>query len=448
MNLKYRLSLYTALLFSLLIFIAFTIIYITFNKWMEQEKLQSLENKALLAAIYYLEHDEQTTHEKKFISNKLRETISKTNIALYNDNNTLDKGEMSEDSEITIKFLENIRKNKKQNFVSEKYFYSGLFYNDNEGDFVVIVRELKDDFNANSQTLLEILLLVCLIGMILIFFSSLFLSQLAFKPLNKIIDQIKGKNNLNLTQPIQTYDTYTEIVDLVNTYNNFIDRLDQTFQVQKNFIDYVSHELRTPITAILGTLEVTNTKNRTIAEYKTTINVLKQYVVDLDETLDNMMLLSGAKTTFEFKTIRIDEIIWEVVEHAILYHNATIEVAIEVANPDILQINGNQQLLYLAINNLVGNAIKYSNNALVIIQLKQQNNILLIYIKDQGIGILEEDYSQIKQNFYRGKNTQAYQGKGIGLSIANTILSLHHIKLNIYANQPKGTCLELKIDAK
>lgn len=446
MNLKYRLAFYSALVFTLLIFIASTIIYITFNKGMEREKIESLENKSLLAAIYYLEHDEQTTHEKNFISNKLRKSISKKNIGLYNSDNQLDKGEMTEVIEITPNYLEKVRKNKKYSFITNKYFYSGLFYSDNEGDFVVVTRELKDDFNSNLQTLLEILVLVSIIGMILIFFSSLFLSQLAFKPLTKIIEQIKNRNNHNLTQPIKTNDAYTEIVDLVNTYNSFLNRLDQTFQVQKNFIDYVSHELRTPITAILGTLEVTNTKNRTPTEYKATINVLKQYVIDLDETLDNMMLLSGAKTTFEFIKIRIDEIIWEVVEQAILYHNANIEVDIKVTNSDILVLKGNQQLLHLAINNLVENAIKYSNNNLVKIQLLQKQNYLHIYIIDQGIGILDEDILHIKQNFYRGKNTQNYQGKGIGLSIANIILNLHNIQLNIKANQPKGTCLELQIN--
>jgi len=446
MNLKYRLSIYTALIFTLLIFVSTTIIYFTFYKWMQKEKLETLENKALLAAIYYLEHDEQTPHEKKFISNKLRETISKTNIAIYSDINILERGEMINSSDISKEYLTKIRKNKNQNLITENYFYSGLFYTDNEGDFVVITREPKSEFNSNSKTLLEILFLVSVIGLILVFFSSLFLSHLAFKPLSKIIAQIKNRDNSNFTQPIVNQYNYTEITDLVNTYNHFIDRIDQTFQVQKNFIDYVSHELRTPITALLGTLEVTDTKNRTQIEYRESIKTLKQYVIDLEETLNNMMLLSGAKTTFEFKTIRIDEIIWEVVEHAILYHKATIEVNINVKNPDLLQITGNQQLLHLAINNLVENAIKYSNNKLVKIKLEQKQEFLNIYIIDQGIGILDEDMAKIKQNFYRGKNTQMYHGKGIGLSMANIILTLHNIKLNIKPNKPKGSCLELEIN--
>ncbi|UYW02620.1 HAMP domain-containing histidine kinase [Flavobacterium agricola] len=415
---------------------------------MEHEKLETLENKALLAAIYYLEHDEQSEVEKNFTSSKLKESISKSHIALYNMNNVLERGEMSESNEIDIAFLDDVRSNKKQNLITDHFFYSAVFYQDNEGDFVVIARETKNEFNANSKLLLEVLFLVSLVGMIVIFFSSLFLGRWAFKPLTNIINQIKNKNNQNFTEPIVTTDQYTEITDLVSAYNVFVNRIDQTFQVQKNFIDYVSHEIRTPITALLGTLEVTNTKDRTPIEYRETIHVLKQYVVELEHTIDNMMLLSGAKTTFEFKPIRIDEIIWEVVEQAILYHKATIEVAINVTNPDVLQINANAQLLHLAINNLVSNAIKYSNNDLVIIKLEENENTVSIFIIDHGIGIPENDLNKIMQNFYRGQNTQNFDGKGIGLSIAQVILKLHHIALTIKNNTPKGTCIELIIDKK
>src|SRR5690606_6313030 len=113
-----------------------------------------------------------------------------------------------------------------------------------------------------------------------------------------------------------------EIKDLIVSYNHFIEKLSNTFHIQKNFIDYVSHELRTPITAILGNLEVTNTKDRSIVEYKENIQLIKQYILDLEETLEKMTLLSGANTRLEFNEIRIDEVVWHVIEHAILYHNA------------------------------------------------------------------------------------------------------------------------------
>ena len=73
----------------------------------------------------------------------------------------------------------------------------------------------------------------------------------------------------------------------------------------------------------------------------------------------------------------------------------------------------------------------------------EQNQRLELHIIDQGIGIEESDMKQIKENFFRGQNTKKYQGKGIGLSMANIILTLHQIDLIIEANQPKGTLVKL-----
>lgn len=444
MNLKLRLSLYSVAIFSVVIFVASAAIYISFYKKMEQNELLSLKNKTLLAAIYYLEADEVGHVERETIKDQLRKSISRKNIAVFNEENILAKGEMVlENNIISEDFLNKTRLHLENNLITDDYFYNSLFYKDNEGDFVVITREIKTDFNQQLFTLLQILIIVFVVGVLLIYLFSRFLGKFAFQPLTNIINQIKERDNNNFTQPLSSNDTYTEIQDLVVSYNHFIDRMAQTFTIQKNFIDYVSHELRTPITALLGTLEVTNHKKRTLEEYANVMVQLKQYINDLQETLDQMMLLSGAKTSFEFQPVRIDEVVWHVIENAILYHKARINVDLQVKNNQLLTIQGNEKLLEVALNNLLGNAIKYSNNQPVLIQFLEIGNRLQIHISDVGIGILETDLKQIKQNFFRGKNTQEFQGKGIGLSMAHIIFTIHQIDLEIVPNNPKGTVVQL-----
>lgn len=444
MNLKHRLSLYSVAIFSVVIFAASAAIYISFYKKMEQNELASLKNKTLLAAIYYLEADEVNHTEYETIKEQLRKSISREDIAVFNEQNVLVKGKMpAQDRILTKTFLRQTRQHLQSDLVTDEYFYNSLFYKDNEGDFVVVTREIKTDFNQQLFTLLQILIVVFVVGVLLIYLFSRFLGRLAFQPLTNIIHQIKERDNDNFTEPLFYKDAYTEIQDLVVSYNHFINRLGKTFHIQKNFIDYVSHELRTPITALLGTLEVTRQKDRTPEEYRQTLFQLKQYVTDLEETLDNMMLLSGAKTQFEFAKIRIDEMIWQVTEQMILYHNAQIEVAILVEKSEHLQVSGNAQLLQLALSNIIENALKYSDNQPIKIQLKQTDQQLEISITDTGIGILPEDVPNIKENFFRGQNTQAYNGKGIGLSMAHIIFSLHQITLTIAPNRPKGTVVKL-----
>ena len=443
MKLKHRLALYSVIIFSIIILIVSTIIYFSFYTEMEKKEIKSLQNKTLLASIYYLEKDELPVLEHNNVQSQLIKTISRKNILIIDQNNKKYNGNMADNKEITQQFIENIRSNKTDFFASKDFFYNGIFYHDNQGDFVVITRESKQEFNEQMQSLLQILISVSLVGLIFIYLFSNFLGVIAYEPITKIIDQIKERDAKNFTEPLKLNKSYAEIEDLIKTYNHFIDRMAQTFNVQKNFIDYVSHELRTPITALLGTLEVTNHKKRTLEEYENVIVQLKQYTNDLQETLDQMMLLSGAKTSFEFSQIRIDEVVWQVIENAILYHQARINVDLQVVNNQLLTIQGNEKLLEVALNNLVSNAIKYSNNQPILVQFLEINHRLQIHISDLGIGILETDIKQIKQNFFRGKNTQDFQGKGIGLSMANIIFTLHQIDIEIVPNKPKGTIVKL-----
>jgi len=421
-------------IFSIITLIISSVVYISFYAQMAKKEHQSLESKSLLAAIYYLEKDELSLLEHENIKNQLLKTISKRHIVIYDTLNKRFDGDMPPDHDITPSFVEQIREGHTAFFDTDGFFYNGIFYRDNQGDFVVITRETKDEFNAQMQSLLHILMAVSLFGLIFIYLFSQYLGNIAYAPIINIIAQIKERDSKNFNQPISLKKSYAEVEDLVATYNHFVDRIAQSFQVQKNFIDYVSHELRTPIAALLGTLEVTDRKERTIDEYRDVIIQLKQYTQDLQETLDHMMLLSGAKTNFVFKEVRVDEVIWQVIENAVLYHQAKIEVDIQVGNTEALQIEGNDKLLELAFNNLIENAIKYSDNQPVHVKLFMKEQQLKVVIIDAGIGIPKDDMKRVKQNFFRGQNTQSYQGKGIGLSMAHIIFNLHQAKLDISSN--------------
>ncbi|TJZ60808.1 HAMP domain-containing histidine kinase [Sphingobacterium olei] len=409
---------------------------------MVHNQFRELQNKTLLAAVFYLEADEQSHPERESVKNQLQKTISRTNIAIYNNYNIQKAGEMNVDTAITTAFINNTRDQHKGSLVTQDHFYHGIFYQDNEGDFVVITREWKGNFNAQMQSLLYILIAAFIFGIVLIYIFSQFLGRVAYDPILKMMKQIKDRDEKNFQEPLILQNSYAEITELVQTYNVFIERLGQTFAIQKNFIDYISHELRTPITALLGTLEVTSNKPRTDEEYKQVIKQLKQYTLDLETSLDNMMLLSGAKTNFEFKSIRVDEIIWKVIEDAYLYHKAQIQVTMDVQEPNALNLYGNARLLESAISNIIENAIKYSSNQPIEVHMNMVNDRLVVRIIDKGIGIPSTELKNITQNFYRGTNTNNFQGKGIGLSMSGVIFTLHQIKMEVKSDST-GTRIAL-----
>jgi len=161
---------------------------------MENKERQNLANKSVLAAIYYLEQDEVTESEHEKTKNLLLKTISRRNIAVYDGENIRFKGDMLTDSNITTSFIQQVRNSKSANFSNKDFFYHGLYYLDNQGEFVVITREPKSAFNEQMFSLLKILVIVSLVGLILIYLFSRYLGNIAYDPVNRIVDQIKTRD--------------------------------------------------------------------------------------------------------------------------------------------------------------------------------------------------------------------------------------------------------------
>ena len=97
---------------------------------------------------------------------------------------------------------------------------------------------------------------------------------------------------------------------------------------------------------------------------------------------------------------------------------------------------------------MLDNAAKYSqNNAKIKIELQKDNVYLTLRIKDQGIGIREENYDKIFDRFYQEDQAHSSQvkGTGIGLAIVKDIVTKYHGKISVSANTPKGTIFEIKL---
>lgn len=431
MKLKNRLSLYSVAIFSVIILVLCAVIYGSYYKQIELREKNSLHSKNLLAAIYYLEKDESSLQEHEYIKNQLLKTISKKNVLILNTSYKRYNGEMDRNPKISDAFLKEVKNSERAFLNADQYFYSGLFYRDNEGDFFVISRESKEEFQAQMNTLLGILITVFLLTIIFVFFFSRYLGFIAYEPINSIISQLKNRSQLNFNEPIKLKKSYTEIEELAKEYNYFVHELNRSFQIQKNFIDYVSHELRTPIAALYGTLEVASLAKRDSEYYENALPKLKSYTKDLEDTLDQMMLLSGTQNELDFVQVRLDEVVFDVTEQLILVHQAKINIKIEVENYQHLTINGDSKLLKLAFKNIIQNAVKYSSNAPVDIILSDNGENIQVQITDSGIGIPNEEIEKISQNFYRANNSKEFEGKGIGLSLAQIIFKLHHANLTI-----------------
>lgn len=447
MKLRNRLTYLSSLAFGIIFICTSLLVYIVFYNSSEKMYFDNLKSTSLLTAFYYLEKDELPQSEHSSIRQEFKNTVNSSMVAIYNSKNQIEYGALYNDSNITVEDLNKVRKLQKTQFKRDGNFYYGIYYPDNQGDFVVFVKTSTEDFQQQSNILMLIMLAVLCLGLILIFILSKRLSKLAYKPIQQVVHQINQIDYSNLKQGIATTNTHDEIDELIQTYNQLISRLSENFLIQKNFINYVSHEFKTPLTAISGNLEVFAQKERTPEEYQKVVKDALENVYKIESILSNLLLMSGLSQVNTSKsTFRIDEVLWNILD--ILNNQSTtnqgrINVDLQVGNAVLLEIQGNETLLQLALFNLVENALKYSQPNVVVITLQEVNGKLQIQIRDEGTGILESDLEFIGETFFRGKNVKDIKGNGIGLSLAKLIFEQHHISLNIQSTYGVGTTITL-----
>ncbi|MDM1501574.1 HAMP domain-containing histidine kinase [Myroides marinus] len=447
MNLRTRLTTYSTIAFGIVFLAASLLIFLAYFSKTQDSIYRALKNTTLLSAIYYLEQDELSQSEHSVIKEEFRAAIQSKNVAVFDEANELSYGSLLDDPILTLDELNIVRAEKSHHFKNKNYFYYGIYYPDNQGDFVVFTRESTTDFIGQMQNLVFILSLVLIGGLAAIYFLSRYISNIAYKPIKNIVKQVNEVNYSNLEHGIEVPKSNDELEELISTYNNLLTRLSETFLIQKNFINYVSHEFKTPLTAISGNLEVFAQKERTPAEYQQVAHDALENIYKIENILSNLLLLSGLKHTERDRgLIRIDELIWDIYEalqEKLIEFKTTIHIDIEVEDFSKLEYKGNETLIHLALYNIIENAIKYSNNNPISIKLSVVNNHLQVIVKDQGKGIAEDELAFIKQTFYRGKNVGTIKGSGIGLSLATIIFEQHHIGFDIASDLQQGTVITL-----
>ncbi len=162
--------------------------------------------------------------------------------------------------------------------------------------------------------------------------------------------------------------------------------------------------------------------------------------------LSNRLLLiarTSAEGPVNFnKKIRIDEVLWQVQEE-IKRFNSDYHVNISIDNSltdsDQMIVVGDDNLLKVAVSNIIDNACKYSPDHTVDINLMHKEGFIEIVFEDRGIGISEEDIRKIFEPFYRGANTISISGTGIGLPLVSQIIKNHNGTVKLSSKLGKGT---------
>jgi signal transduction histidine kinase len=338
--------------------------------------------------------------------------------------------------------LAQVQVNNRARIRAGEYEILGRLYTSGKEQVLVFVAAI-DRYGFMKLAILRfILLIVFVVGLVIVYFAGHVFAGRAVQPILKVMTQVDKIGISNLNARLEEGPNQDEIARLAATFNKLLDRLEDSFKMQKSFIANASHEMNTPLTVITGQLEVVLMKARTNEEYTEAIIKVLSEIRNLNLLSKKLLLLAQASTELtgaNFSLLRIDDLLWQVrteIQMRNPEYSVQIELHEDLDDEDQLTVSGNELLLKTAISNIIENGCKYSDNKEVKVLLSKNTENLVINFSDKGIGISENELNMIFQPFYRSQTVKGSDGHGIGLSLAQKVISLHKGSLSV-KSQPR-----------
>jgi signal transduction histidine kinase len=347
--------------------------------------------------------------------------------------------------------IDSIVRQQEIRFTQGKLQAVGILY-PYKGTNYIVTAAAEDVYGYGKLQALRLTLIISLISSLLltIFFGRFFARQ-ALQPVADMVSDVNKITATNLDSRLAVKNSQDEMGELANTFNNMLNRLENSFDAQKNFVSNVSHEIRTPLATMIADLELTGNKEQTNDAYKQVIaRVMKdaQRLTKLSNGLLDMAKASYDQSEIGMQPVRLDELLIDAREMVIKNNPGfTIHILFEqeIENDAFISVQGNPYLLKLAFINLMENACKFSSNHRCDVAIAYTTGQVLLRFTDTGIGIPDTDQAAVFNPFYRGANSQYAEGHGIGLSLTQKIVLLHKGAISLVSQAGKGSTFTMQL---
>ncbi|MBK9018274.1 MAG: HAMP domain-containing histidine kinase [Saprospiraceae bacterium] len=451
MQIRTRLTIQFMLIVASIMLVAMFYIYFQFKNHLQNEFYGNLRSKAnLTVGVVASRLEREGLAELPSLGNASSFTAFAENISIFDEKGRRVYTFNPSPSDFESATLQEINHMGECRFPHGKYSAFGTRYIAPSGNLYTVTGEAVFD-PAELQKLARIVVFVFLAFCGLVAIGGWFFAGQALSPVSRIMNQVDALLPSDMSRRLETSKNQDELARLVVTFNRLLDRLQSAFNAQKLFLSNISHELKNPLTVIIAQTEIALQKDRPEAEYRQTLQSVLDDTRELNLVSDKLMQLAKITATgqqVEFEKIRIDEAVWQA-KAALIKSHPDYKINFEIVNlPDneeLLYVQANEQLLRTALTNLMDNGCKFSPDRHVKVRLSFLNEgNAIIEIHDQGPGIPEDEVQLVFEPFYRSPKTDKVKGSGIGLSLVDSIVKLHNIKLKVSNRQPNGTVFRLE----
>jgi len=455
MTIRTRLTILFSLITATILLTFATVIYYTARESREKEFYTLLKKEAITKANLFL-NASVDKHILQNIYRNNRKILNEVEVAIYDTEFNLlyhDAVDIDIVKE-TKQMMDQIKQNGQIHFYQQDWQVIGLLYEFRGKNFIVTATSIDQYGYKKMENLFKTIIVVFIISVLIIYLAGRFFSKKAFEPVKEMTDKAANISATNLDFRLKSKGNKDELSQLANTFNEMLNRLENSFEAQKLFVSNISHELRTPLATIITELELSTNKEHTISEYKIAItNALNdaKKLARLSNSLLDLAKASYDPSEITFKPTRIDEVLLDA-RSQVQKTNPNYKIDLHFdseflqnENENQILVNGNEYLLNVAFANLFENGCKFSNNHQSIVSISFDNEKIILRFSDKGIGISKNDIKNIFSPFYRGKNKTYADGIGIGLSLTQKIIDLHKGTISVLSIKNQGTTFIVEI---
>lgn len=273
------------------------------------------------------------------------------------------------------------------------------------------------------------------------------LNKKVLKPLRDISDMAATLGASNLSDRINTEGTKNELKDLSLTINHMLDRIERSYNSQKQFVSDASHELRTPIAVIQGYVQMLNRWGKNDKEIlEEGIQAIAQETESMKDLVENLLFLAR----HDKKTLLLEMEAFDPCELVSALHRESLLVSPDhqytFSPQDHCIIYGDKNMIKQALRILVDNAIKYSPSGTTIqLGIEKTPKWCVLSVTDKGSGMTKEEMRHIFSRFYRSDEARSSRssGHGLGLSIARIIVNAHQGLMKVKSKPNEGSTFSI-----
>ena len=315
-------------------------------------------------------------------------------------------------------------------------------------NYQVLVAASTRDIHVTMAVFRTLLVLLIPFTLITACGVGFWISSRALKPVSDITAEARSISVHNLSHRLTVLDTGDELQHLAETWNEMLDRLENSVRRIRQFTADASHELRTPLALIRGTTDLTLRRDRSVEEYREALAAVRDEADRMTELSESLLTLARADAgglRLALSPVDLASIVDGVVnEVKPLAEAKGLALAAQAETTGTLAA-ANESAVRRLLLALIDNAIKYTTRGSVTVEL---TGGLALAVRDTGPGIEAEALPHIFERFYRADSVRrAGEGAGLGLAIAQAIAEAHGTSITVETTPGAGSTFRVVFPA-